>query len=407
MIVTCEKCATRFNLDESLLDADGSTVRCSRCRHTFTAFPPPAKPEPEFDDFGFQDTDFDTALEFNDSDFDIDDDLPKDVLQEVVAPDKLELETTDPGETDIEFEDAETAEAPEDNLDLPEELKLSDEPDPSEDMAEIQENLEQDTVYLEDKDPEFDPVFELDQSDDPDSSETDMEDADTSAPDASPHEPPPPRRPARASLIRPPGREDEPMPAETPHARKKAAIGRPVLVLLILFLLAGGGYIAATLTGYKIPLLPDIKIPFIDQYLPEKTQKAVVSPDPVPDQKSVTGRFITNDNAGELFIITGKIENPAQIPYRHIQVKGTLFQKEKKAAMSQMAFCGNIIPESTLKTGRIEDLTAQLKIPGGTADINEKIMPGDTVPFMLVFADLPRNLENFTVEVAGFEKAIP
>jgi hypothetical protein len=48
-----------------------------------------------------------------------------------------------------------------------------------------------------------------------------------------------------------------------------------------------------------------------------------------------------------------------------------------------------------------------LKIPGGTADINEKIMPGDTVPFMLVFADLPRNLENFTVEVAGFDKATP
>jgi hypothetical protein len=72
-----------------------------------------------------------------------------------------------------------------------------------------------------------------------------------------------------------------------------------------------------------------------------------------------------------------------------------------------MAFCGNIIPEEILKTGRIEDLIAQLKIPEGTADINEKIMPGQTIPFMLVFADLPGNLENFTVEVAEFEKATP
>ncbi len=38
---------------------------------------------------------------------------------------------------------------------------------------------------------------------------------------------------------------------------------------------------------------------------------------------------MTNDAAGELFIITGKIENPAQISYQRIQVKGTLFQKEK------------------------------------------------------------------------------
>jgi hypothetical protein len=147
----------------------------------------------------------------------------------------------------------------------------------------------------------------------------------------------------------------------------------------------------------------EIRIPFIQQYLPEKKTDPVSYPDPVPDQKSVTGRFLTNDTAGELFIITGNIENPAQIPYRRIQVKGTLFQKDKQPVMNRTAFCGNIIPEETLRTGSIDDLTAQLKNPGGTADINDKIMPGDTVPFMLVFSDLPQNLENFTVEVVGFE----
>jgi hypothetical protein len=34
-------------------------------------------------------------------------------------------------------------------------------------------------------------------------------------------------------------------------------------------------------------------------------------------------------------------------------------------------------------------------------------MPGKTVPFMLVFSNLPQNLENFTVEIAGFEHADP
>lgn len=465
MIITCEKCETRFNLDESLLDADGSTVRCSRCQHIFTAFPSPAKPE--FDDAEFQDIDFDKDLEFDDSDFDEqenppetsdDDNRTQAVIQETVEPDELELEAIDPDEIEIEFEDADTAET--------EELALSDEPALSEDLDKVGEELELGDITSQDDEPEFDLAFDLDEEnpdtdelsldtpeekepeledqsrphsleetdpldkttksdvdlkddfeheetafdgldefDDPDFNETDMEDADL--PDTPSHEPPPPRRPARASLIHPLDPEDERMDSEEPPAKKKAGLGLPVLVLLLVFLLAGGGYIAAKFLGYKIPFLPEIQIPFIEQYLPEKTPETVTYPDPIPDQKSVTGRFLTNDFAGELFIITGKIENPAQIPYSRIQVKGTLFQKEKKAAMTQMAFCGNIIPEETLKTDRIEDLTAQLKIPGGTADINEKIMPGDTVPFMLVFADLPRNLENFTVEVAGFEKATP
>ena len=395
MIITCEKCETRFNLDESLLNADGSTVRCSRCQHIFTASPPPGKPE--FDDPGFQDIDLDKDLALDDPDFDKDTDLP-----EMEEADLSEMEETDlPGIRDDE------------NLDnVQEELELgdisSDDSEPEFDLAfDLDEKEGEDDVSdgLDEKEDEDDVFDGLDEFDDPDFEKTDMEDTDPS--DAPSHEPPPPRRPARASLIHPLDPEDEPMESEKRPAKKRAAIGSPVLVLILLFLLAGGGYIAATFLGYKIPFLPEIQIPFIEQYLPEKTPEIVSYPDPIPDQKSVTGRFIANDNAGELFIITGKIENPAQIPYRRIQVKGTLFQKEKTAAMSQIAFCGNIIPEKALKTGRIEDLITQLKIPGGTADINEKIMPGDFVPFMLVFADLPRNLENFTVEVAGFEKATP
>ena len=39
MIIQCEKCHTKFELDESLLSAEGSRVRCSLCAHTFTAHP--------------------------------------------------------------------------------------------------------------------------------------------------------------------------------------------------------------------------------------------------------------------------------------------------------------------------------------------------------------------------------
>ncbi len=40
MIIECEKCHVKYNLDENLLKETGSKVRCSRCKHVFTAFPP-------------------------------------------------------------------------------------------------------------------------------------------------------------------------------------------------------------------------------------------------------------------------------------------------------------------------------------------------------------------------------
>jgi predicted Zn finger-like uncharacterized protein len=483
MIITCDECATRFNLDESLLKPEGSKVRCSLCRHVFTALPPLLDTGLDLETEPFSDTDiqFDTpldplsessdqeidtldsdTLDFDDTSFD--EDLTKDSNQ---ADIEISFEDEDSEfdlETDISFE-AEEDEKEMDFLEMDSVPEPLDDEMPSEtlkltgDDAHTETGLEI-TDETEDPDPEdttseFDPSFDLDEQqqdtddldqEEPDKGdlsekdpleksrldedeldigdefdeddldignelddEDDLDDTDqgTSEEDALIHAAPPPRRPARASLIQPLEPDAEMGDAADAPPKKQPILGTPVLVLLLIFFLAAGGYIAAAGLGYKIPFLPEIQIPFIQQYLPQKTPDPLPEMDPVPDQKSVTGRFVTNDTAGELFIITGKIQNPSQIPYSHIQVKGTLFQKEKIAAMTQIAYCGNVVPEEVLKTGHIPDITAQLKKPRGAADTNVNVKPGDTVPFMLVFSDLPQNLENFTVEVTGFEKTQP
>lgn len=40
MILQCERCQTRFRLEESRLPPTGARVRCSRCKHSFFAMPP-------------------------------------------------------------------------------------------------------------------------------------------------------------------------------------------------------------------------------------------------------------------------------------------------------------------------------------------------------------------------------
>ncbi|NNG01870.1 MAG: hypothetical protein HKM93_20960, partial [Desulfobacteraceae bacterium] len=74
MIITCNECTTSYNLDDSLIKADGSKVRCTNCQTVFTAFPQTPVSEPEHPS---ADSSEDQAMETqNDNAGDTEDDLP-------------------------------------------------------------------------------------------------------------------------------------------------------------------------------------------------------------------------------------------------------------------------------------------------------------------------------------------
>ncbi|SDU41906.1 zinc-ribbon domain-containing protein [Desulfobacula phenolica] len=185
--------------------------------------------------------------------------------------------------------------------------------------------------------------------------------------------------------------------------RKTKSLGAFALVLVLIFLLFISANIAGTLTGYKIPYISDIKLPYIEQLL-KKSAPEIPEARPVPNQESVNGRFVTNSTAGTLFIITGRVENPSNIALSHIEIRGALITKDKMEAKTKNTFCGNIITEEMLKTGNISDINTLLAVKEGMHDTNSNVKPGASIPFMVVFSDLPENLQNFTVKVTGFEK---
>lgn len=137
------------------------------------------------------------------------------------------------------------------------------------------------------------------------------------------------------------------------------------------------------------------------QYLGKKTSSSLELK-PLPNEESVKARFLTNSTAGELFVITGRVENPSKISYSYIKIKGTLITKGKIKAKTQTVYCGNIISEKMLKTVNTQNINKLLMIKEGDNKTNVSLKPGTSIPFMIVFADLPENLENFTVEVIKF-----
>ena len=68
-------------------------------------------------------------------------------------------------------------------------------------------------------------------------------------------------------------------------------------------------------------------------------------------------------------------------------------------AKAETVFCGNIISDIDLANAEQAIIQERLQNRSGDNGTNEKVAPGDAIPFMIVFSNLPDNLEEFTLEV--------
>ncbi len=192
-----------------------------------------------------------------------------------------------------------------------------------------------------------------------------------------------------------------------PKVRRKKSGGSPIvkffLFIIFLALMFLAAYSASVMTGYKIPYISDLKIPMLDKYL----QPPPPPPEPVlvyPTDPSVSARFVANEKAGNLFVITGKVVNDSNIFISHIRVQGSLITESEGTPRTQAAYCGNILSDEQLKKGDLAELNKILGRKTGEKNNNVKIKPRGMVQFMIVFSDLPAMLKNFEVRVAGFDR---
>jgi predicted Zn finger-like uncharacterized protein len=183
----------------------------------------------------------------------------------------------------------------------------------------------------------------------------------------------------------------------------KSIFKNPAVILILFLVIIGGACIASLMAGYRIPILSNINIPFLNQ-IPKKEPPPKTPLAPIPNQKNLDAKYVDNSIAGKLFVITGSVENPSTFSYSHIQVKGELISKDGVAVKTGFAFCGNIVPDEILKTGKLADINTALSEKNGTHVSNVNIKPGASVPYMLIFSNLQDQLKTFTVQVNTFDK---
>ena len=200
---------------------------------------------------------------------------------------------------------------------------------------------------------------------------------------------------------------DEPAPVvETPaaapsHSIEKKKGGAVSSIIKVLFLLILGILIVGGVFVYING--PDQLNQTIQQIFGQQTNRPVQTGQIT--LSNLEGKFIQNEHNGDLFLIHGEAINNFNQPRAAIQVKGVIFDQSGKPLLQKTVFCGNPITLQELKTLSFVELEKIMGNQFGKDLRNMKIESKASIPFDIVFKDLPQNLSEFSVKVTSSEAA--
>jgi predicted Zn finger-like uncharacterized protein len=322
VVIECQKCGTKFNIDETRIKDAGVKVRCSVCKNVFEAYP------------------------------------PVELLVEeahVAARGREELGKKP---------EAERRELRDQEIDFD---KLFE--DSLEDLRGFEGEAAQDLEGPEEKEPEKQER---------------------------------PWRDVPPTAIKPDADEMYPDQAEVPSAiyyekRPRKSHFLSVFLVIILLLVAA----TAAIFFWAPELIPD-SLSILKRG--EKPEAADVSAR-LLSFKDVTGSFVDSKKSGQLFVIRGLITNRYQKNRGFILVKGTILDDKGKVVKQKLAYAGNNLKLEDLKVLPVEEIDRAMENRSGINNINLNVASGASIPFMIVFGNLPDNLSEFTVEAVSSSPA--
>jgi hypothetical protein len=201
---------------------------------------------------------------------------------------------------------------------------------------------------------------------------------------------------AEETITTEPVQQEKPAVAAVPAPRKKGG-AKIIIAVLILALLGAAGYF-----GYDYVVKNNIVIPYLSDYINPRAK----DPNGIAklSTSDINSLFIDNVAAGRLFVVKGKVRNGYTDARKMIRLRGKLFTKGKVLAKMEYAYAGLVVPEQELSTNPMAGIKKRLvSTSGQTAAITAGA--GQSLPFMVVFYELPANLDEFEIELVSSAEA--
>lgn len=115
----------------------------------------------------------------------------------------------------------------------------------------------------------------------------------------------------------------------------------------------------------------------------------------------ITGKIIPSAQLGDLFVISGNVQNTYPDTRNSISLVCKLFGKGGSVSQTKLFYAGNVIPEAELVNMTDAMIMKRIQNRLGDNGVNAKVRPNQVIPFMVIFTRLGDNLTEFSVEPAG------
>ncbi len=351
MDIQCENCRTVFNIDETLIKEGGSKVRCSICRHVFMAYPPVRVLDA-----------METEIPIDPSKRGTDQETVDELVPLFDEHRESEVKGKDEGlESDLDSVYKDAFQEPAGEL----AGKIKEGPEDTQDLME-------DTVGGGEERLAYDPAVDFLAMDNIDDRSEEHEGA------------------------------AEPM--KKVLSKKKSSKWAFIIVLVVVLLALLGAVVA--INYWKPELIPSPVRSFLENsvssFLKTPEKKGPVDPGVrLLEFSSVAGSFVDSEKGGRLFVIRGVVGSKYPKPRSYILIKGHILDNKGEAVKSKQSYAGNTFTDEEIKTLPLEEIKRAMNNRDGMARKNFNLSSGATIPFMIVFDNLPDNLSEFTVEAAS------
>ena len=355
MDIQCEKCRTVFNIDETLLKEGGSKVRCSICRHVFMGYPPMRALDA-----------METEIPIDPAKSGTDEEIADELVPFFNEHSESEVKGKDEGlESDLDSFYKDAFQEPAGEL----AGKIKEESEDSQDLME-------DTMGGGEERLAYDPAVDF----------LAMDNIDDQIDDRS-------EEPERAAE-----------PKKKILSKKKSSKWGFTIVLVVILLALLGAVVA--INYFKPELIPPPVRSFLEDsvssFMKAPEKKGPVDPGVrLLEFSSVAGSFVDSEKGGRLFVIRGVVGSKYPKPRSYILIKGHILDNKGKAVKSKQSYAGNTFTDEEIKTLPLEEIERAMNNRDGMARKNFNLSSGASIPFMIVFDNLPDNLSEFTVEAVS------
>jgi predicted Zn finger-like uncharacterized protein len=133
-----------------------------------------------------------------------------------------------------------------------------------------------------------------------------------------------------------------------------------------------------------------------------------LNPDPEGNQKisliNIKKYFKENQKVGRFFVVEGEVKNGYADIRQRVRIRGSLRMADDKVAANREIYAGWSFSPEELEDLSYDDINRLIVSQPERFSTGNRIPPGKTLPFMIVFPPLPPGSNQVSIEVVSSQK---